>query len=140
MSAETSAPTPSTRLLFGLLAARAAFGLTYLIGSLRRSPIPWYYPLERRWAFESAPVGLGMEWFGRTGSALLFAGVAFAIAWIASARGTGLLARALARPSMVVGVARAVGLMMLVDFTYFGWILLHQTPKPIPLPNGFPGF
>lgn len=132
-----SALSPSVRLLFAFLAARGAFGLSYLVGSLRRSPIPWYYPTERRWAFESVPSGFAMEWYGRTSAALLFAALAFAIAWHLTSRGA--LARALARPSLVLGVARGVGLIVLVDFAYFGWILMNQTPEPLPLPPGYPG-
>jgi hypothetical protein len=131
-----SAPSASARLLFAFLAARGAFGLAYLIGSIRRSPIPWYYPLERRWGFGSQPAGFAMEWYGRTAVALLFAAVAFAVAWALAARSP--LARLLARPSAVVAVARAVGLIMLVDFAYFGWILMHQTPVPLPLPLPHP--
>ncbi len=128
------APSPTSRLFAALLAARVAFGLAYLAGSIRRSPIPWYYPLERRWAFESSPSGFGMEWYGRTASALLAALVAFGILWLLSARGP--LARTLARPATVLAAARAGGLILLVDFTYFGWVLMHQTPAPLPLPEG----
>lgn len=128
-----SAPSTSVRLLFAFLAARGAFGLAYLIGTLRRSPIPFYYPLERRWDFGSRPTGFAMEWFGRTAAGLFFAAVAFAIAWALAVRSP--LARLLARPTAVVAVARAVGLIMLVDFAYFGWVLMHQTPRPLPLPD-----
>jgi hypothetical protein len=128
------APSPTSRLFAALLAARVAFGLAYLAGSIRRSPVPWYYPLERRWAFESSPSAFGMEWYGRTASALLAALVAFGILWLLSSRGP--LARALARPATVLAAARAGGLILLVDFTYFGWVLMHQTPAPLPLPEG----
>ncbi|HZF51257.1 MAG TPA: hypothetical protein VE093_21515 [Polyangiaceae bacterium] len=128
------APSPTSRLFAALLAARVAFGLAYLAGSIRRSPVPWYYPLERRWAFESSPSAFGMEWYGRTASALLAALVAFGILWLLSSRGP--LARALARPATVLAAARAGGLILLVDFTYFGWVLMHQTPVPLPLPEG----
>jgi hypothetical protein len=131
-------PSLSVRVLFGFLSARGAFGLTYLIGSLRRSPIPWYYPLERRWSFESHPSGLAMEWYGRTASALFFSALAFGAAWFLSARGP--LSRALGRPSALGGVARGVGLIVLVDFVYFGWILMHQAHDPLPLPAGALGF
>ena len=127
-------PSATSRLFAALLAARVAFGLAYLAGSIRRSPVPWYYPLERRWAFESSPTGLAMEWYGRTGAALLAAALAFALLWLFSARGP--LARALAQPATVLGAARAGGLILLVDFAYFGWILMHQTPAPLPLPEG----
>jgi hypothetical protein len=129
-----SAPSLTARLFSALLAARVAFGLAYLAGSIRRSPIPWYYPLERRWAFESTPSGFAMEWYGRTGFALLAALLAFMILWVFSAR--GFLARALARPGNVLAAARAGGLILLVDFVYFGWILMNQTPVPLPLPEG----
>jgi hypothetical protein len=129
-----SLPSVTARLFSALLAARIAFGLAYLAGSIRRSPVPWYYPIERRWAFESAPTGFAMEWYGRTGVALLAALVAFGILWFFSARGP--LARALGRPENVLAAARAGGLILLVDFAYFGWILMHQTPAPLPLPEG----
>lgn len=130
-----TAPSPSVRLLLGFLAARAAFGLAYLIGSIRRTPIPWYYPLERRFAFESQPAGFAMEWFGRTASALLAAAVAFGLVWALSGRGWP--GRALSKPSTVLATARAGGLILLVDFAYFGWVLLHQTPAPLPLPGAW---
>lgn len=126
-------PTPTARLFSAILAARIAFGLAYLAGSIRRSPVPWYYPLERRWAFESSPSGFAMEWYGRTASAILAATVAFALLWFFSAQGP--IARALARPQNILAAARAGGFILLVDFTYFGWVLMHQTPAPLPLPE-----
>lgn len=130
-----SAPSATARLFASLLAARVAFGLAYLAGSIRRSPIPLYFPLERRWTFGS-PAGpsLAMEWYGRTAAALLAALAAFALLWILSARPP--LARVLARPESVLAAARAGGLILLVDFAYFGWVLMHQTPAPLPLPAG----
>ena len=55
--------------------------------------------------------------------------------WIASARGP--VARALAKPENVLAAARGGALILLVDFAYFGWVLMHQTPAPLPLPAGF---
>ena len=128
-------PSATARLFMSLLAARVAFGLAYLIGSARRAPIPWYYPLERRFAFESVPQGFAMEWYGRTAAALLCALAAFALLWILTARGS--IARALARPDTVLASARAGGLILLVDFAYFGWVLMSQTPDPLPLPDAY---
>jgi hypothetical protein len=127
-----SGPGTTARLFASLLAARVAFGLAYLIGSARRAAIPWYYPLERRWSLESLPQGFAMEWYGRTAVALIIALAAFAALWIFSTRGR--IARALSRPDTVLAVARAGGLILLVDFVYFGWVLMHQTPNPLPLP------
>jgi hypothetical protein len=32
-------------------------------------------------------------------------------------------------------LARAGGLVLLVDFAYFGWTMTHQTPAPLPIPG-----
>jgi hypothetical protein len=34
----------------------------------------------------------------------------------------------------VLSVARAGGLVLVLDFVYFGWALMTQTPDPWPLP------
>jgi hypothetical protein len=145
-----AAPSTSARLVSALLAARFAFGLAYLAGTMQRAPIPWYHPLERAWSFGREPGGwaaqpgspggvaaaaspLAMEWFGRTASATAAAIAAGAIVWAAAARGP--LARALARPELVLALARACGLALLIDFAYFGWVLMHPVPAPLPLPS-----
>jgi len=123
-------PSASARTLCALLAARAAFGLTYLGGSLSRAPVPWYRPLERAWSFGAAPVGssLSMEWYGRTAVALAVGLAAGLVVWAVSGRGA--VGRALARPALVLALARGVGLMLLVDFAYFGWVMMHPAPSP----------
>lgn len=120
----------AARLFAAFLVARAAYGLAYLGVSLAKWPVPWYFPLERRWEITGDPKGFAMGWFGATLAAILAASVGFAITWIASARGP--LSRALARTVIVVAIARAGGLVLLVDFVYFGWTLTHQTPSPLP--------
>jgi hypothetical protein len=119
-------PSASARLVAAFLVARVAFGLAYLAGTLRRAPIPWYHPLERTWSFSSEPdvaiQGPAMEWYGRTAVALVAALAAGAIAWAAAGRGRA--GRMLARPGFVLGLSRAVALMLLVDFAYFGWAMM----------------
>lgn len=122
------APSASARVLFALLAARAAFGVAYLGGALGRGPIPWYHPLERAWSFGAAAPGFAMEWYGRTATALVAALALGLIAW--GAAGRGRVAAALERPALVVALARGVGLMMLVDFAYFGWVMMQAAPSP----------
>ncbi|MCC6555000.1 MAG: hypothetical protein IT372_18685 [Polyangiaceae bacterium] len=126
-----ASPSASARVVAALVAARVAFGLAYLGGSLRRAPIPWYHPLDRAWSFGSEPGGFAMEWFGRSAAALALGLAAGALCWALAARGA--VARALARPEVVLGMARAAGLTMLVDFVYFGWVLMHPTAAPLPL-------
>jgi hypothetical protein len=130
-------PSAAARAFAALLMARAAFGLAYLAVSVGKWPIPWYFPLERRWEIASKPAGFAMGWFGASGAALLAAAIAAALTWIAGARGP--LARALGRTAIVLAIARAGGLVLLVDFAYFGWTLTHQTANPLPecpAPNG----
>ncbi|MDI1432305.1 hypothetical protein [Polyangium sorediatum] len=129
---ETKPPSPSARLFLAFLAARLAYGLAFLVSAARKSPVPWYLPLERRFVFASRPAGLGMDWYGRTALGLVFAIVAGVLVYGIAAR-----ARFLSRPSAVTAVARAGGLVLLVDFVYFGWALMTQTPNPWPLPSWY---
>jgi hypothetical protein len=128
-SASRPEPSASVRLFVAFLAARLAYGLAFLVSAMRKSPVPWYMPLERRFVFTSRPDGLGMDWYGRTAlaaAAALFIGVTV---YGLSKRSTWL-----SRPSVVLSVARSGGLVLVLDFVYFGWALMTQTPDPWPLP------
>lgn len=126
-------PSRAVRVFAAFLMARAAFGLTYLVAAAGRLPVFWYYPLDHTWELVSKPRGPAMGWFGLTAVALLAAALGGGVVFLASARGT--LARTLARTSIVLAIARAGGLVLLVDFAYFGWTLTHQTPKPWAAPE-----
>ena len=120
------------RILTALLAARAAFGLAFLAVSLGELPLLQYHPLEHRWSFEAHPSGFAMSWYGITAFGLLAALLGGGLALLVTALPRA--ARALDRPALVLAVARAGGLILLVDFVYFGWTMTHQTPAPLPLP------
>lgn len=122
-------PSLSVRLFAGFLAARLAYGLTFLVSAMRKSPVPWYMPLEHRFVWASRPEGLGMDWYGRTAVAFVAALVIGGLAYGLSKKSTWL-----AKPNVVLSVARAGGLVLLVDFIYFGWALMNQTPNPWPTP------
>lgn len=122
----------SARLFAVFLVARGVYGLVYLGVALARWPVPWYFPLERRWALASAPAGMAMGWYGATLLALGAAALAGALTWLASGRGP--LRRALGRGGTVLAIARAGGLVLALDFAYFGWTLTHQRPAPWSLP------
>lgn len=125
-------PSLSIRLFLAFLAARLAYGLVFLTSALRKSPVPWYLPLEHRFVWASRPDGLGMDWYGRTALSLFAALLAFALVLRLSR-----IAVWLAKPSVVVAIARAGALVLLLDFVYFGWALMNQTPNPWPLPAGY---
>ncbi|MBK9261818.1 MAG: hypothetical protein IPM54_18700 [Polyangiaceae bacterium] len=128
-SISTSRPSPSARLFVAFLAARLAYGLAFLVSAMRKSPVPWYMPLERRFVFASRPEGLGMDWYGRTALGLFAALAVGLLAYGLSGRSTWL-----SKPNVVLSVARAGGLVLVLDFVYFGWALMTQTPDPWPLP------
>ena len=91
-------------------------------------PVFWYHPFEHTWELAREPHGPAMGWFGLTAAALIAAGAGGSLVFLAAGRGA--LARALSRASIVLAIAHAGGLVLLVDFTYFGWTLTHQTPAP----------
>ncbi len=122
----------AARVFAMLLVARAVYGAVYLAATAGRWPLFWYYPLERRWAFEATPKGFAMGWFGTTALALVAAAVSAFLVWLASARGR--FSKAIARPEVILAIARAGAMILLVDFVYFGWTLTHQTPRPLPIP------
>jgi hypothetical protein len=122
-------PSPSARIFVAFLAARLAYGLAFLVSAMRKSPVPWYMPLEHRFVWASRPEGLGMDWYGRTALAFVAALAAGLVAYGLSTRSTWL-----SKPSVVLSVARAGGLVLVLDFVYFGWALMTQTPDPWPLP------
>lgn len=125
-------PSLSIRLFLSFLAARLTYGLVFLTSALRQSPVPWYLPLEHRFVWASRPDGLGMDWYGRTVLSLLAALLAFVLV-LRLSRVTVWLSK----PSVVVAIARAGALVLLLDFVYFGWALMNQTPHPWPLPAGY---
>lgn len=125
----TASATP--RLFASLLGARLLFGFAYLVGSLRRWPTLWYDPLARRFLIaEQASALVNMEWYGRTFTALLISLIGFFIFWLILAQSH----RSLSIP-FLVGAAKAVGLLVLLDFIVFGWFLFKQAPSPLPFPS-----
>jgi len=133
------APATAVRVFAAFLVARALFGLAYLAAAAGRLPIFWYYPLDHRWELAADPHGPAMGWFGLTALALIAAMVGGGLTFLAAAR--GFLGRALSRGAIVLAIAHAGGLVLLLDFAYFGWTLTHQTPEPWPertCPQGAP--
>jgi hypothetical protein len=115
----------------GLCAATVAFAVSYMVPAVVPVAVPWYYPLERRWALEVEPTGMAMDWYGRTLLSAVAAIVAHLLGWG--------VARALRRPLVrgfalwAAWAATAVAFAMAL----FTWQLLHRTPTPAPLPSWY---
>ena len=52
-------------LYIAICAASAAFSFAHILPEIYPVRVLWYYPLERRWAFELHPSDLAMGWYGR---------------------------------------------------------------------------
>lgn len=122
-------PSLAVRLFVAFLVARLAYGLAFLISVLRKTPVVWYMPVDHRFVWASKLDGLGMDWYGRTALAFVVAFVLGGLAYVMSKKMSWL-----AKPSVVLSVARFGGLVLLLDFVYFGWALMNQTPNPWPIP------
>jgi Carbohydrate family 9 binding domain-like len=132
-NAAPRAPAVAVRVFASFLVARAVFGGAYIAAAIGRVPIAWYHPLDHTWELAGEPRPQAMGWYGLTAAAALAAAVLGLLVFLASARGP--MARALARTSTVLAIAHAGGLVLLVDFAYFGWTLSHQAANPWPEPD-----
>jgi hypothetical protein len=108
-------------------AAMIAFAATFAYPAYAPMRVLWYYPVERRWGFEVEPVGLAMDFFGRTLAASVVALVVAALAWA--------LVRRRAIGDRLVGLATgwaitAVALAM----AFYAWQLVRRTPRGVGPP------
>lgn len=121
--------TRAARALFVAAIARIAFGAAFLAAMAGRLPIVGYLPLQRRWTFDPPPGALVMRWYGATIDASL---AAIACALIAIVLGRTRATTVSERTTRAV--VHAAAFAMALDFLYFGWVMTHQTPAPLPLP------
>jgi hypothetical protein len=66
-------------------AAASVFALVFALFEHLGIPTLWYFPFEHRWSFAHAD-GLAMGWYGRALGAIAVAGIAFAVARLATHR------------------------------------------------------
>jgi hypothetical protein len=108
-------------------AAMIAFAATFAYPAYAPMRVLWYYPVERRWAFEVEPIGLAMDFYGRTLAAAVVALVVAAL--------VGALARRRAIGDRLVGLAAgwaitAVALAM----AFYAWQLARRVPRGVGPP------
>lgn len=117
-------------LFIALAAATSAFAVAFVYPIVGSLPVPWYYPLEHRWAYESKPTGLAMDFYGRAFLATM--------AWCAVFMMTLPIARRVRGSPRVVGLSAAwtITMVMLVMF-YYGWMLYFRVPEPAAIPDWY---
>lgn len=108
----------------------AAFALGYLaaffLSSVIAVPLVWYYPVERRFAFEAHPTGLASDFYGRVLLSVAAGGI-FAV---------------LARPGWTGPRARTllplwIATLLLFTAGLYAFVLAHRLVIPAPLPPGY---
>jgi hypothetical protein len=112
-------------------AGMIGFALAFAYPAYSAVRVLWYYPLEHRWAFEVAPRGLAMDWYGRC---LLASAVGLAAMAL-----TFPLARFVRKVSdgtylTFTGWALTATLMVM---GFYAWSLANREPRPEPLPSDY---
>jgi uncharacterized membrane protein (UPF0136 family) len=92
-------------------------------------PLPWYYPLERRFALEVQPHGLAADFFGRT---LVSLAAGLAVGAVGQ-RLAGLLRTPGRRRWAAVAAVWSAALLALTAGLY-AYTLWGRAPVPLPLP------
>lgn len=108
-----------------------AFTVAFVYPLFVSQEILWYYPLERRWAYEVKPTGLAMDFYGR-----LVLGI---VAWSVTVVPTILVVRRRERVSLTTRrllLAWAVTVALFAMF-YFVWTLYLRVPMPEPIPDWY---
>ncbi len=104
----------------------------FLASSLFRTPLLWYFPLERRFSVEVRPQGLAADFYGRVLLCLAAGGCAFLIARV-SFRGAS-------TQTCDTWTRRAIGwsaVLLVFSAGLYAFMLWHRVLTPAPLPPGY---
>ena len=121
----------SEALFAAMCIGAIAFAVAFVYPQLSGQEIAWYYPVERRWAYEAQPTGLAIDFFGRLIQGL----VAWSVAVIATMAITRRLGALSSRTAHLLA-AWAIALTVLVMF-YFAYTLAVRVPQPIAIPDWY---
>lgn len=118
-------------LFLAVAAGAIAFAFAFVAPMIAGLRVPWYYPLEHRWAFERKPTGLAMDFYGRT--------IVATMAWCLVVMVTLAITRRVKTVS-----ARTIGLFtawtttaIVVVMMHFAWSLYFRVPTPEPIPSWY---
>jgi len=112
-------------------AGTIAFVVAFVAPFFTPLRVPWYYPVERRWAFEIRPTGLAMDFYGRIVLGVIGWSIAVIVATLIARRFATLGAR-----TRGLLLAWAITALVFAMF-YFAWTLYHRVPMPVSLPPGY---
>lgn len=118
-------------LYVAVFAAVVGFAIAFAYPAFNPTRVLWYYPLERRWAFELKPTGLAMDWYGRNLLAAIVSIVGFAGAY-----GVGRRLKPLAPSGYRLWAAWAASAVLIATSLY-AYQLVGRNPVPAPLPSSY---
>lgn len=118
-------------LYAALCAAAIGFALSFAWPAYAATRLFWYYPLERRWAFEVKPSTLAIDWYGRCLLSTIVAAGAFGLVYFIARRLRPLTGRGfnLWAAWMVTAV--------LLSMSLYAYQLATRNPIPEPLPSWY---
>lgn len=123
-------------LLIALCAGDIASSLAFVLPSFLKVPVLWYYPLQRRFALETLPSALAMDWYGRSLLALVAGLLIGALAYAVCRRREGGEGKEGAdrTPTLFVLWAATATVFAMASCAYQ---LALREPVPEPLPSWY---
>jgi hypothetical protein len=118
-------------LYVGCCASIVAFALVFALPAVVQMRVPWYYPVEHRWALEVKATGLAMDWFGRC----LYSAASAALAF-----GAGYLSVVRRKAPMVSGLGTWAGwaaAALALTMTLYVFQLVPRRSVAAPLPPDY---
>jgi hypothetical protein len=118
-------------LLVAMCIGMIAFAIAFVYPQFTGQALVWYFPVERRWAYEAQPDGLAIDFYGRLAQSF----VAWAVAVVVSIAVTRRVATLPPRLAALL-TAWAIAITLFV-MLYFAWTLAVRVPQPMPLPSWY---
>jgi hypothetical protein len=111
------------------------FGIVFLASGFAHWTVPWYLPLEHRWQLAKTPVGVAIDWYGRSSLSLSVGAIAGVAAFgLTSLKRIGPL---LVRKGAMQFVAHLGALMIVNDVLFYVLTLVTRHPTPSPIPSWY---
>jgi small-conductance mechanosensitive channel len=127
---QTSADRTATTLFWGLFGV--GYLTAYFLSTAIATPVIWYYPVERHFAFEYRPHGLAADFYGRLLLSLFSGFVVASIGRLVVRRTATERSERWLTPVLAWSAA-----LLLFTASLYIYLLVGRVPFPAPLPPGY---